>query len=570
MNNLSFVFDSVYKITCFLICVIACFACALSAAERAKIGKLSDTALQEAQSHGAYRFGRTIKGGAHTNGSWSGGSLPALALAGYTGNQAAGSECVNRMKKILEGKNSPTATGGYPAQHELLFAGSAVILKNTPELWTLFSKTEQEKIDLVVKALLVASAYTTSDTNYTGGAKPTCMHGGSNFHRGWNPNFREGMIGMLLVAGCYFGPKEAQEILDTYKHDEFVSKLNNAGLSNTHETFTFHQQQSKAPTGKQIEKAAHQFRYLGNTIHDPMGLYEGLTRNTFGKTVHAGLNDGKGIKGAGKIASGADGLPNIGKPGMLLEFDSRDAGGARSSAGYASHGFRPNLINQAALICSGHWKKGKVANELIALIDVGATDLHYKLKYGYLNYSKGKASKNPTTLDDNRFDHRLVHALWEDVLKPFHKQKASAQKSKKNGQLRAKPAKQAKSIDESSYPTFLGHLQSKLDAYMKTSKRDVRYTSSVLKQEVAIQSKEGSNYKLHVPKMGTTMTINIFKKMKKSDALSLCKAIANKNADHDNALLSYFYYANNDSVNGSFHLNKAGEHKELVNQHLSK
>ena len=389
----------------------------------AAIGTLPQAALDQALAYPAFRFNRHLKGGAHTWGSFSGGSLPALALAAYAGNESAAKTCAERLKNFLKGKNAPTATGGYPAQHELLFAASAVIMKNGEQTWDLLSKEEQSKIDLLVKALLIASAYTTSDKNYVEG-KPTCLHGGSNHSRGWNPNYREGMIGMLLVAGCYFGPEEAQNILDTYKHDEFVAELKAAGLSNTHETFTFHSQNKKAPSGKQIETAVHQFRYLGKNIHDPMDLYEGLTKNTFGRNVEAGVNGGKGIKDAAKIVSGADKLPNKGKPGMLLEFDSKDAGGVRSSAGYASHGFRPNIINQAALICSGHWVDNKVSKELVALVDVGATDLHYKLKHGYKDYHKGKV-RRVVSIDDKGQDHHIVHSIWEDVLKPYHDQATS-------------------------------------------------------------------------------------------------------------------------------------------------
>ena len=404
--------------------LIATTALSLAAADKAAaIGALPKAALDQAQAYPAFRFNRHLKGGAHTWGSFSGGSLPALALAAYAGNDNAAKTCTERLQNFLKGKNAPTATGGYPAQHELLFAASAVIMKNGEKTWDLLSKEEQGKIDLLVKALLIASAYTTSDKNYENG-KPNCLHGGSNHSRGWNPNFREGMIGMLLVAGCYFGPEEAQTILDTYKHEPFVAELKAAGLTNTHETFIFHSINNKAPTGKQIETAVHQFRYKGENIHNPMALYAGLTKYTFGKNVEAGAKGGKGIKGAGKIISGADKLPNKGKPGMLLEFASVDAGGIRSSAGYASHGFRPNLVNQAALICSGHWVDNEESKALIALVDVGATDLHYKLKHGYKDYHKGKA-RRVVKLDDKGHDHKIVHAIWEDVLKPYHDQAAS-------------------------------------------------------------------------------------------------------------------------------------------------
>ena len=545
-----------------LICVlwlqsVLCLA-AESSEKVAAIGTLPESALQEALGHRAYRYGRTIKGGAHTDGSFSAGSLPALALAAYVGNETALKACMQRMRKILQGSNAPTATGGYPAQHELMFAGSAVILKSKPTLWALFSEAEQHKCDLVIKALLLASAYTTSDkTNAKG--KPTCLHGGTNHARGWNPNYREGMFGNLLMAACYFGPEEAQQLLDTYKHDAFVAELKAAGLSNTLETFTYHSKNSKAPTGKQIEDGVHQFRYYGNTIHEPMAIYARLTKHTFGKTVQAGVNNGKGIKGAGKIMSGAEDLPNIGKPGMLLEFDSGDANGKRSSAVYASHGFRPNLINQAALICSGHWKANAESQALIALVDVGAIDLHYKLKHGYKDYSKGKVRG---VIKLNSADHRLVHAIWEDVLKPFHEHGyESSDEQKPNPE---KAAAVQVSVKAESLQTFLGYLQKRLDTDLSNKKREPRYVSETFKQEVSVTGKKDGRYQLLVPKIGSTMTIDIFAKMKASEALSLCQAIADDSDAYDNALLSYFYYAQGDQGKGAMHLRKSGEHKALV------
>lgn len=373
------------------------------------------------------RYNRRQKGGAHTNGAWSGGKTIVLAVAAYAGNASADKRLLEQIRYNLEGKNAISANGGYPAQHERHFTGACTLAKLTPRVWKQLTEAERHKIDLAMKAALVASAYTTSDKSYAGRRKVTALDGDGNMHRGWNPNFQEGMIGMMVVGPIYFGPAEAQKILDTYDHRAFVGELKAAGLANIHETFTWKaaHPKSAAPTGGEIENYVRGYRYKGNDLLDPMTLYHLLTLNTYGATVNAGLNEGKGLRGGGRIAKGAAALPNVGKPGMLKEFASRDAGGPRSSVTYAYDGFRPNLTNHIVLVAGGYWKPGKKADACLALMQVGITDLFYKLEQGYINYSKGKASKKAFTIKAPYHDFALMRSLWQDVVKPYHDARAA-------------------------------------------------------------------------------------------------------------------------------------------------
>ncbi|MBN2582018.1 MAG: lyase [Planctomycetes bacterium] len=378
--------------------------------------------VDQAASMGLIRYNRNCKGGAHTNGAWSGGSFVTLAVAAYAGNASADKRLLEQIRYNLKGENAISANGGYPAQHERHFTAACTLAKLTPRVWKQLSDEERHKIDLAMKAALVASAYTTSDKSYAGGAKVTALDGDANMNRGWNPNYQEGMIGMMVVGPVYFGPSQAQKILDTYDHEAFVAELKKADLTDIHETFTWKaaHPDSAAPTGKQIEQNVHGYRYMGHDLGDPMAIYVLLTQNTYGATVNAGLNGGKGKDGAGRIAKGAEGLPNMGKPGMLKEFDSRDAGGPRSCAIYAYDGFRPNLTNQIVLIAGGYWKKGATADECLALLKVGITDLFYKLENGYISYSKGHAGTKPFSLETPGHDFELTRSLWQDVVKPYH------------------------------------------------------------------------------------------------------------------------------------------------------
>lgn len=376
------------------------------------------------------RYNRNISGGAHTQAAFNGGWQIPLAVAAWMGNTAADAKLLSQINYNLQGGNVISANGGYPAQHELHVTGMYAILRQSDRFWNeKLTADQRHKIDLVMKAALISSAYTTADATYAPGKTPTALDGDTNMHRGWNPNFREGMFGGLIASTVYFGGAEqARDILQNYNHNAFVTELQNAGLTNIAQTFTWAQAHpgSAAPSAAQIEQHVRNYTYQGKPLADPFDLYAQLTLNTYSKQVTAGLNDGKGIMEngvpTGVIVSGADGLPNRGKVGMLAEFNSVDASGPRSSITYAYDGFRPNLTNHAAVLIGGYWEQGPVADELLQRLDVGITDLVYKLEHGYRNYQHGKG--NTTIYDINRADwnisFRTTIPLWTDVLRPYH------------------------------------------------------------------------------------------------------------------------------------------------------
>jgi len=291
----------------------------------------------------------------------------------------------------------------------------------------------REKIDLLMKATLVASAYTTSDAANMPGTKPTAMDGDTNLNRGWNPNFREGMFGAILVSTVYYGGVEATTgILKNYNHAAFVAELRKAGLDNTYGTFTWAEKHpdSGAPTGAQIEKAVRNYRFEEKPLMEPFELYRWLTLNTYNRIVAAGLNNGKGIVhngvASGCIAAGADELPNLGKRGMLTEFDSVDASGRRSSMTYAYDGFRPNLAHHAVLVVGGYWPADGSDAEVLERLKIGIADIAYKLKHGYRNYAHARGSTDVFTLNKEgwNWSTRTTLPLWTELLLPFHEARA--------------------------------------------------------------------------------------------------------------------------------------------------
>ena len=375
------------------------------------------------------RHNRNIKGGAHTNMGHHGEAPVILAGAAMAGNTAADARLFQQMRYTLTGGNDLTANGGYPTQHDRHVTAMYTLAKLTPRIWNQLADAERQRIDLLMKAAFVSCAFTTADNNPYVLAKTQqyALDGDNNLNRDWNPNFREGMVGGLLVGVVYFGGADnAQAVLDGYKHAPFVAELAAAGLTNIHETFNWKSAHpdSPAPSGDMIEQAIRNFRYKEMALADYMKIYWYLTMDTYGKSVNCGLKDGQGVtlpdgSRAGMLLAGCNELPNKGKPGMLKEFDSMDANGPRSSILYAYDGFRCNLVNHYVLVAGGYWQPGEQARESLERMKIGIEDLWFKLDRGYSNYAKGHKQGD---LSRTATDHGLqfTRSLWERVLLPYH------------------------------------------------------------------------------------------------------------------------------------------------------
>lgn len=382
------------------------------------------------------RFGRRYAGGGMTNDSWNVGPTMILAAASYAGNTSADARLLAQVRDLIAGGNEPASNGGYPAQHERFGNGMLAVVHNTPRVWAQLSAAERHKIDLVMMGGLVSSGYTTSDTNpgVAASEQQYTLDGDDNIDREWNPNFREGMVGMMVVAAAYFGPATAEQILASYDHDAFLADLRANGLTNLAETFNWRADHptSNAPTGDEIEQVVHGYRYKDTRLTDPMRIYWLVTEDTYQKRVNCGLNDGAGIATsegpAGVIDSGCEGLPNKGAVGMLKEFDVIDAGGKRSSAGYSYAGSKVNLVNHYVLLASGLWQQDTYAAQALARMSIGIPDLWYKLDHGYRGYAKGEAQwvagaiGDPYVFksDNPEFAFPANRSLWEDVVRRFH------------------------------------------------------------------------------------------------------------------------------------------------------
>lgn len=393
------------------------------------------------------RYHRDLPGGAYTNAGNTGGGAYILALAARAGSTSADARLLEQIRYTLTGGNDIAANGGYPAQHELQMTGVLSIVKRLPRIWNQLTAQEKAKADATMKASLIGGAFTTSDKNpfVVAGTQQYTLDGDSNLNRGWNPNYREGMGGSVLVAAAYFGIAEAKNILATYTHSIFVSQLSSLGLSNAYRTFNWKaaNPSSPAPTGTQIQNAVRDWSLWGIRLDNYMQIHADLTAHTYGRTrdkrIECGYNNGQGVAAsgapagvAGVIDSGCAGLPNKGSHGLLLEFSSTDASGVRSSISYAYGGFKPNLFTRVVLIDAGLWQPtlaaiphrvgtdwtwpaGSNISSVLSLVPVGGEDLWYKLEHGYRNYQHG-GYKGTTRIDTPGWGFVFLRSLWDDVL----------------------------------------------------------------------------------------------------------------------------------------------------------
>lgn len=394
-------------------------------ASAAVLNSPSQNAINAAIACQLIDYGREHNNGAYTDGPFFGGASIVLAVASYAGNTTADARLMQQIRFSATGGHDICATGGYSAQHELHVTGMFAIARHIPRIWNQLTAAEITRIDLIMKASLISCAFTTSNYNpYLSAGPQRTLDGDTNVGRDWNPNYREGMHGSTLVAMVYFGgPVATQAILDGYNHAQFVAQLQANGLVNAWETFNWKvlYPNSIAPTGTIIENAVRYYKYYNSMLSDHVGIYNSLVNDTYGKNVNAGLNNGAGINGAGKILSGAENLPNPGAVGMLKELDSVDGSGPRSALYYAYSGFRPHQTNQLVLIIGGYWQKGSAyANNAAARLRIGNADLWYKIERGYHGYANGGSQGIFDMNYANTQGFPYIRSLWEDVLSPYH------------------------------------------------------------------------------------------------------------------------------------------------------
>ncbi len=385
--------------------------------------------VSDALTKGFIRYNRSYNGG--SNGARDGGASLVLATAAFSGNVPSPASLASVDNRLLEqvrytltGGNEPMANGGYPAQHESQVTSMMVLVKNTPRVYARLSADEKSKMDTLMKAILIASAHTTAD-----GSRSYGMDGDSNIYRDGNSNYREGMVGGLLIGVAYLGVDAANSFMSNYNHAAFLEEIRQSGLTNIYSTWTWNVKSETSgrgpwikPSASEIETNVRSYRYKTHSIQRYMRIYQQLLYHTMGKNVACGINH---ASGCGEIAKGCTGLPNKGALGMVQEFDTGSGGGRRSSSLYATDSLKAHQANRLALIASGLWNQDISVQQIAKTrVNIAVQDLRYKLEQGYKDLSNGKCTSGGTrtintTVGNYNVGVKFSLALWEDSLRAY-------------------------------------------------------------------------------------------------------------------------------------------------------
>ena len=367
----------------------------------------SEMSISFAKSSQAVWFNPGLSGGAHT---WVfNGAEVIKALTAYCGDTRLDGDLILQVRTLLNPNKGPTATGGYQDQKQLGVAVMFLLVKRTPRIWNALSDHERSLIDLEMEALMYSATFTTKDEV----ASSMGMNGNTNLNRDWNPNYQNGMVGMVIVAALYWGFSEFETKLAAYTDSEFVGRLRANNMTNLLTTFGNPNRPDpdliQYGLRKSVDGAV--YRFHGITERNILGLFNYIARRTFSATVACGVNGDAGIDGYGRMVKQCNLLPNMGSVGMILEFDGWDAEGKRSSASYSWDAWYPLNYVRAALQIEGWLTPSSVRasatlNETMRRYSIGTGDLWFKISSdkggGYKNYEHGTGGQ--ILVLDHHFD----------------------------------------------------------------------------------------------------------------------------------------------------------------------
>ena len=204
-----------------------------------------------------------------------------------------------------------------------------LLAKRTLAIWDQLSEAEQALVDLNMEALMYSSTFTTKDevAGYLG------MNGDTDVNRDWNPNHQNGMVGMIILTALYGDLISSNLSLRVTVTLTLCRHYAQTILKNLLSTYTnpARPQAAKIQAGLRKKVGGAVYRFHGITDRNLLGLFNYIASRTFSGKISCGLNEGTGIGGYGRVVKDCEMLPNVGRTGMILEFDGWDAKGRRSS-----------------------------------------------------------------------------------------------------------------------------------------------------------------------------------------------------------------------------------------------
>jgi hypothetical protein len=272
-------------------------------------------------------------------------------------------------------------------------------------------------------ALAVAANFDFVDANdFKTGLDELC-----NFGKTFNPNYREGYVGVMIAASQYFGAAQLNALLTTFDYDTFTHALRDAGFTNITATWaqsggTLMMSGGNDACGGSGVGVRVPFVYQGAQLGDLVGIYADLANFTYNETVVSTVNvydKHKNLVGQASIADDTT-SPYEGQAGMEREFDSSDSGGTRSDALYAYEGWMNSVATRTTLTVLGHWGCGTTQQQVAQEMSVGSGDLTYKLQHGYNSYSNGAFrlvnETTPASDGPSAKGYYFDAQAWQDIL----------------------------------------------------------------------------------------------------------------------------------------------------------
>jgi hypothetical protein len=361
----------------------------------------STSSISFAKSAPLVWFDPKLSGGSHT---WIvNGAEVIKALTAYCGDFRLNTDLLSQIRNVLTPSKGPTATGGYQDQKQLGVAFMFLIARRTPVIWDQLSEVERALIDLTMEAFMYSSAFTTKDEV----AVSLGMNGDTNLNRDWNPNYQNGMVGMIILTALYWGFDQFESELATYDDAAFLRKLRASNLKNLLSTYESPARPKAIAIQAGLRKLVQGevYRFHGISDRNLLGLFNYIASRTFSAEISCGLNGGSGIDGFGRMVKTCDLLPNVRRKGMILEFDGWDAEGKRSSSTYSWDSWYPLNYVRAALQIDG-WLTPSTLGRSATLVEtmnryrIGSNDLLFKLSPekggGYRDYAHGTGGETVT------------------------------------------------------------------------------------------------------------------------------------------------------------------------------
>ena len=340
---------------------------------------------------------------------------------------------VQHLRHVLKGGNEPACESAqiwaYPAT-----VCALLLCKNTPTLWAELTEDEVERCDFIMTAFGVISNFMANDANEYGTG--VSLYGDVWICRA--PNYRFPIVVPGIAAAHYFGGSDKLDnILALFDYDAFIAKAETFGfknLLNVWSTASFEKDGRIIPGAKELLTTACTAYSVSKMPMDSGNVYY-AGRGKGAKIPYcyhghrAGdtgiINDLVAFNHSGGKISGSNGdlgdgtfscytldgskSPMEGKDGLLVEYNTADAVGMRSSAFYGQVDFMMEIVLLLTAKELGIWSED-TNTDLYKLVYAGNVDHVHKLEIGYM--SQGMGHRN-IEVENNLRGYKFIKGLWE-------------------------------------------------------------------------------------------------------------------------------------------------------------